>query len=56
MAVGIVFVTHATSLDNEAGLASGHFDVEPGVEVPTLGVAIDDCGPIVPRLRSHRHG
>lgn len=24
----IVFETHATSLDNEAGLASGHFDVD----------------------------
>jgi 2,3-bisphosphoglycerate-dependent phosphoglycerate mutase len=24
----LVFETHATSLDNEAGLASGHFDVE----------------------------
>lgn len=27
MAVSITFVTHATSLDNEAGLASGHSDV-----------------------------
>lgn len=26
MAAGVVFVTHATSLDNEASLASGHFD------------------------------
>ena len=25
MTVGVVFVTHATRLDNEAGLASGHF-------------------------------
>ena len=24
----LVFETHATSLDNEAGLASGHADVE----------------------------
>ncbi len=27
MAVQFTFVTHATSLDNEAGIASGHFDV-----------------------------
>lgn len=37
----IVFETHATSLDNEAGLASGHFDVdlsELGVrQAATLG-------------------
>jgi broad specificity phosphatase PhoE len=28
MSLSITFVTHATSLDNEAGVASGHFDVE----------------------------
>ncbi len=27
MSVTITFVSHSTSLDNEAGLASGHFDV-----------------------------
>jgi len=28
--VRLIFETHATSLDNEAGLASGHFDVDLG--------------------------